>query len=208
MAPNFSQPAAPNHSQAPATSRRITYKPSPFYHVVDSLAGPINVPERPSNRDVVSVKIILSSYHVEQFRSDPSLAVMLYCSALTASSSYNAVHDIAFPDVEVRFNGEEVKSNYKGLKNKPGTTKPADLTPHLRRSHGAILPNYPNQLNFTYARTIKPYSLVVNLVKKAKAEELIERIRKGRVISKGTVIQESTYALLSFVGLFPDTMDK
>jgi E3 SUMO-protein ligase PIAS1 len=37
--------------------------------------------------------------------------------------------DITFPSqIEVRINGDEIKANYKGLKNKPGSTRPADIT--------------------------------------------------------------------------------
>jgi hypothetical protein len=59
--------------------------------------------------------------------------------------------DIAFPgQVEVRINGDEVKANYKGLKNKPGSTRPADITEYVRK-----LPNYKNTVAVTYALTQK-----------------------------------------------------
>ena len=59
--------------------------------------------------------------------------------------------DIAFPSqVEVRINGDEVKANYKGLKNKPGSTRPADITEYVRK-----LPNYKNTIAVTYALTQK-----------------------------------------------------
>lgn len=60
--------------------------------------------------------------------------------------------DITFPaQIEVRINGDEVKANYKGLKNKPGSTRPADITDFVR-----ITPaNYRNNLVVTYALTHK-----------------------------------------------------
>jgi hypothetical protein len=60
--------------------------------------------------------------------------------------------DIAFPSqIEVRVNGDEVKANFKGLKNKPGSTRPVDITNLLR-----ITPaNYRNNLLITYALTQK-----------------------------------------------------
>jgi E3 SUMO-protein ligase PIAS1 len=60
--------------------------------------------------------------------------------------------DIAFPSqIEVRINNDEVKANYKGLKNKPGSTRPADITGQVR-----ITPaNYRNSLVVTYALTQK-----------------------------------------------------
>ena len=51
----------------------------------------------------------------------------------------------------MRINGDEVKANYKGLKNKPGSTRPADITDFVR-----ITPaNYRNNLVVTYALTHK-----------------------------------------------------
>jgi E3 SUMO-protein ligase PIAS1 len=60
--------------------------------------------------------------------------------------------DIIFPSqFEVRINGDEVKANYKGLKNKPGSTRPADITDLVRKSPA----NYRNNLVITYALTQK-----------------------------------------------------
>lgn len=60
--------------------------------------------------------------------------------------------DITFPSqIEVRVNQDEVKANYKGLKNKPGSTRPADITDLLRTSPA----NYRNNISITYALTQK-----------------------------------------------------
>jgi E3 SUMO-protein ligase PIAS1 len=60
--------------------------------------------------------------------------------------------DIAFPSqIEVRINAEEIKANFKGLKNKPGSTRPADITDQVRKSPA----NYRNNLVITYALTQK-----------------------------------------------------
>jgi hypothetical protein len=60
--------------------------------------------------------------------------------------------DITFPSqIEVRINQDEVKANYKGLKNKPGSTRPADITSLLRTTPA----NYRNSITITYALTHK-----------------------------------------------------
>lgn len=51
----------------------------------------------------------------------------------------------------MRVNGEEIKANYKGLKNKPGSTRPADITDSMRTSPA----NYRNTVTITYALTQK-----------------------------------------------------
>jgi len=168
-------------------------------------------PEMPSNRHTVPTAVSLSSSVVDRLRTDSSLRVMLYCATPTLTSTYQRSDvDIAFPNqLEVKMNQEEVKSNYKGLKNKPGTTKPADLTSFIRKT-----PNYANNLTVTYALTSKvksshvdrccdnhantnqKFSIQVNLVRKSSAEELTEKIRKGKVITKERVLQESKLKLM------------
>jgi len=60
--------------------------------------------------------------------------------------------DIAFPSqFEVRVNNVEIKANYKGLKNKPGSTRPADITEAIRKTPA----NQRNTLHVTYALTQK-----------------------------------------------------
>ena len=73
-------------------------------------------------------------------------------SALEAALPPFARTDITFPaQIEVRLNGDEVKANYKGLKNKPGSTRPVDITEFARLSPA----NYRNTLVVTYALTHK-----------------------------------------------------
>ena len=70
---------------------------------------------------------------------------MMYCAA-----GKNGVQDIAFPyQSELKVNGGDVKANLRGLKNKPGSTRPVDITDSLR-----LKPNtYTNNIEFTYALT-------------------------------------------------------
>ena len=80
---------------------------------------------------------------------EPNLKIMVYCAADPISPFTRA--DIAFPyQVEVRVNGDEVKANLRGLKNKPGSTRPADITNLVRKRAG-----YENMMIVTYALTQK-----------------------------------------------------
>ena len=59
--------------------------------------------------------------------------------------------EIEFPyQLEVRINQDEVQANFRGLKNKPGTTRPVDITTMLRPK-----PGYDNHMVVTYALTKK-----------------------------------------------------
>jgi E3 SUMO-protein ligase PIAS1 len=104
----------------------------------------------PGNRHTITTNIILNETVCENLKRDPNLRVMLYCAVPSTMGAY-AMLDVAFPgQLEVKLNSDEVKSNYKGLKNKPGTTKPADLTTYIRKQ-----PRYANVLQITYALTTK-----------------------------------------------------
>jgi E3 SUMO-protein ligase PIAS1 len=63
----------------------------------------------------------------------------------------HGVQDIIFPhQSEIKVNGGEIKANLRGLKNKPGSTRPVDITNFLR-----FRQNYSNNVEFTYALTTK-----------------------------------------------------
>ena len=83
-------------------------------------------------------------------QTDPSLRVMVFCAADTGTPAF-AQHDIAFPhQVELKVNLDEVKANLRGLKNKAGSTRPADITNFIRKK-----PGYNNVVVLTYALTQK-----------------------------------------------------
>jgi E3 SUMO-protein ligase PIAS1 len=103
-----------------------------------------------NHRQTVTAMITLDHSQADRIRSDTNLRIALFCMAENPLSSYEQ-HDIAFPSqIEVRVNDDEIKANFKGLKNKPGTTRPADITDFIRKR-----PNYDNRLSITYALTQK-----------------------------------------------------
>jgi E3 SUMO-protein ligase PIAS1 len=80
--------------------------------------------------------------------ADKSLRVMAFCLGDTNLMR----QDISFPhQSEIKVNGGEVKANLRGLKNKPGSTRPVDLTTYLRLKPAT----YPNRIEMTYALTTK-----------------------------------------------------
>jgi E3 SUMO-protein ligase PIAS1 len=85
-------------------------------------------------------------------KSDTSLRVMLYCAADPLPHG-NQKSDINFPaQLEIKINNaNEVKHNFKGLKNKPGSTLPAPITGFLRKQAAPFI----NNISVTYALTQK-----------------------------------------------------
>ena len=75
---------------------------------------------------------------------------MVFCAADNNMPPFTQ-SEIAFPhQVELKCNLDEVKANLRGLKNKPGSTRPADITPFIRKKAG-----YLNEVQMTYALTQK-----------------------------------------------------
>ena len=75
------------------------------------------------------------------------MRVMVFCV-----TELQGLQDISFPhQSEIKVNNEEVKANLRGLKGKPGSTKPVDITSYLRLKQS----NYVNNIEFTYALTTK-----------------------------------------------------
>ena len=142
-------------------------------------------PEMPQNRNTVRVEVQLTADQIQRMAGDNGLRPFMYCGLADGMTPYHPI-DIAFPNqIEVKINGDELKSNYKGLKNKPGSTKPADLTGRFRAK-----PTYQNQVSITYALTTKRYNFVIYLVRYITADMLVERIKTANVIPKQRVIDE------------------
>ncbi|PSK53061.1 hypothetical protein B9Z65_3261 [Elsinoe australis] len=180
-----SLPPPPGQRGGGSTPSRLSFKQSPFYHIQEALTPVQDLTEMPQNRHQISYPIVLSENVIQRVRENPSLKIMLYCTATTLLSQYDA-SDVSFPSqIDLRVNSDEVRHNFKGLKNKPGTTKPVDLTQFLRKTA-----RYQNMMTINYALTSKKYSWVINLVRKSSAEELTEKIRQGRTISKDQVLRE------------------
>jgi E3 SUMO-protein ligase PIAS1 len=100
------------------------------------------------HRNSVVVPLLLHEHAaLQKCLEDKSYRVLVFCSGDNSAG----VHNIAFPhQSELRINGGDIKANLRGLKNKPGSTRPVDITESLR-----LKSNYPNKLEFTYALTTK-----------------------------------------------------
>ncbi|KAF5539505.1 hypothetical protein FPHYL_12278 [Fusarium phyllophilum] len=165
-----------------SSSVALTFKPSPFYQI-EAVAGDIKTCDVMSqHRNTITYPIRLDDHPaLQKCVNDPSYRVMVFCAGDTLG-----IQDVAFPhQSELKVNGGEVKANLRGLKNKPGSTRPVDITKALR-----LRPKYTNNVEFTYALTSKNFYLVINVCKITSVEQLAERIANGKKISIDSVKQE------------------
>ncbi|KAL2809021.1 PINIT domain-containing protein [Aspergillus granulosus] len=163
----------------------LNFKESPFYKILSQLTPTTECKAREHTRDSVELKVLLNSDIASRLQSDPKLRVMIFCAADTGLNQFTK-SDIAFPhQVELKANLDEVKANLRGLKNKPGTTRPADITNFIRKRAG-----YTNHVVMTYALTQKRFFVVANLVECTPIEELVDKLKRRKTITKEQVLQE------------------
>jgi E3 SUMO-protein ligase PIAS1 len=145
---------------------QLTFKDSPFYQIKWPLtsvteckgnARPSSlhrrladwIKARESTRDTARVNIDLTPDVADLLNKDANYKVMVFCAADVAASTPS---EISFPhQVELKCNTNEVKANLRGLKNKPGSTRPADITSFIKKK----IPGYQNVLEMVYALTSK-----------------------------------------------------
>ena len=129
---------------------RLNFKNSPFYTIQKQLSNVIDLKPREQTRDTARLTINLDDAVAAKFHTDPTYRAMVFCAAESFDSAWKPV-DIAFPHhAELRCNQDELKVNLKGLKNKPGSTRPVDITSYLRKKAG-----FPNNIELVYALTNK-----------------------------------------------------
>lgn len=104
----------------------------------------------PQNRSNTTASFTFTAERLARIVAEPSLRVMVFCAAENGLGPYSK-HDVSFPaQVELKVNEVEVKTNLRGLKNKPGSTRPADITEYVRKTTTAS-----NRIVLVYALTTK-----------------------------------------------------
>ncbi|CAI6333441.1 unnamed protein product [Periconia digitata] len=182
----YPQPTGFTHYQMARSAPTNHFKASPFFEIRESILEGIALEPSPSHRQNCNKSLTLNETTCHRLRSDRSLRLLLFSAVEQPLAPYTRL-DVAFPSqIEVRINGEEARANYKGLKNRPGSTRPADITDLVR-----IAPaNYRNNLLITYALTQKRYNLAIYMVRKFSVEELAKRIAELCIIPKRDVLKD------------------
>ncbi|KFA65455.1 hypothetical protein S40285_00467 [Stachybotrys chlorohalonatus IBT 40285] len=158
------------------------FSSSPFYHIEAPVTDLRTIEVMTNHKNSIHFSLKLSDHPaLQRCATDKLYRVMIFCAA-----DNQGVQHISFPQqAELRINGGEFKANLRGLKNKPGSTRPADITNALR-----LRPNYTNNVEFVYALTNKKYYLIANLCRITPVSELVTMIATRRRIPKATVVSE------------------
>ncbi|OAQ62301.1 Zinc finger domain-containing protein, MIZ-type [Pochonia chlamydosporia 170] len=171
------------HSTFATPSGNIIFHSSPFYRIESAVSNLRTCETMAQHRNSINIPIKVGDHPaLQQCRNNSPYRVMIFCAA-----DVSGVQNISFPhQSELRVNSKEIKANLRGLKNKPGSTRPVDITTALRLED----PRYPNNVEFTYALTNKKYYLIANVCKVTTVKELVSIISTRRRIPKESVIAE------------------
>ena len=142
----------------------------------------------PTSRTTQPIQLRLTSEMLAKLHpKQPSnpYRLVLFCTQTDRIHFGNCV--LEFPQhTEIRFNGSIVPANVRGIKNKPGTINPPDLTANAILIQGVL-----NKIDVTFAESKSSYTLTVYLVEKLTVSQLVEKIRKKGYISKDSTLNKS-----------------
>jgi E3 SUMO-protein ligase PIAS1 len=115
--------------------------------------------------------------------------LVLFCTLTDRIAFGNCT--VEFPmHTDLRCNGSAITGNLRGIKNRPGTVNPPDITQHV-----ILMSGVANKVDITFQESRASYTVLINLVEKHSVAQLVEKIRKRGAISKETVLNRSMTSL-------------
>lgn len=151
---------------------------------------PANILACPTSRTSQAVQVRLTTEMIAKLTpKSPSnpYRLVLFCTQTDRIPYNNCV--IEFPaHVELRCNGTAVVANLRGIKNKPGTINPPDITPNAILMQGVA-----NKVDVTFQESRSSYTVTVYLVEKNTVQQLVDKIRKRGFISKESTLNKSNF---------------
>ncbi|RKF60831.1 putative miz zinc finger protein [Erysiphe neolycopersici] len=139
----------------------IKMKPSPYYSIVEQVGSTVIFEVMATHRYTAKIPVSVNQYPIlNQISKEADYRVMVF-----GATEGHGPQDIAFPhQSELKVNGGEIKANLRGLKNRPGSTRPVDITDSIRYQP----PNYVNNIEMTYAMTNKAGKRSISPIFKAR----------------------------------------
>ncbi|SCU83345.1 LAFA_0D03048g1_1 [Lachancea sp. 'fantastica'] len=172
--------------QVPKTRFALQFGQSPFYRLKRMLNGSPKFAPKNGGRGVCSYYFTFNREEAAIMGCEgwgTQFKLYLFCGVLPPVVDTSVPSPIQFPHPnDITFNGITVKDNVRGLKNKPGTAKPADLTPYVRASS-------ENHLQLTYAFTKEDYLVCCYIVEVFPPQEILKEVLRHPKIVKPATLQ-------------------
>ncbi|CAI4038268.1 hypothetical protein SMKI_04G6100 [Saccharomyces mikatae IFO 1815] len=174
LSSSLSRPAVPT----------IHFKESPFYKIQRLIPELVMDVEVTGGRGMCSAKFKLSKADHNLLIGPNSKHRLYLFSGMVNPLGSRGNEPIQFPfPNELRFNTVQIKDNIRGFKSKPGTAKPADLTPHIKPY------TQQNTVELIYAFTTKEYKLFGYIVEMITPEQILDKVlQHPRIIKQATLL--------------------
>ncbi|ODV63875.1 SUMO ligase SIZ1, partial [Ascoidea rubescens DSM 1968] len=181
-----------NHPSPYTPKPWIYFKKSPFFKLKKLIRNfPQLASKAPDTRGTCKVEFSLTFEDQTSLKSNPNYRLFLLSGIYDSlkSQNNNDVY-IKFPHpLEIHFNKSLIDDNVKGIKDKPGTAKPANLTKYVR--------DFPanNILELVYAFSKDDYLVFMYIVEIISCEEILSNIRKSnprvlKLTTKNKIIED------------------
>ncbi|KAG9126524.1 SUMO ligase siz1 [Ceratobasidium sp. 392] len=187
---------------AAQANRQIRFKPSPFYKVEQSLGQLTTCQENKDATDRRSQSFIfsLSKEQSEKLQMSKKYEVRLYCTSSThyAPNAFASTPvPIEFPPTcEIRVNNKNINANVRGLKKKPGTAPPPNLTPFMSNSPGVTCKVELVYVNNVTPFVAKKFYMIAQLVESTSVQDVVKRLKAGKQRSKEEIRQSMKQAAM------------
>ncbi|CAJ0756782.1 6439_t:CDS:10 [Entrophospora sp. SA101] len=163
----------PNSGHNPNSN--LKFKTSPFI-IINGQLGPTRIcTVVPEKKNVIHLNFRLDPSQVEvlKTRQEALIEFPNLCLIKVNKTNVDAVIIITLDLMKL------------SLKNRPGTVHPQDITELCKKDSSC-----ENKIEFHYENTSKDYILMLYLVKKVTVEEIVNRIKNGKYISKEIVLEK------------------
>lgn len=155
---------------------------SPFYNLKRMISGSPKLAGKSAGRETCLMRFRLNETEKGLLNSSPDTRIFLLCGPI---SQGNRVH-IEFPQPnEIKLNDTLIKDNVRGLKNKVGTAKPADLTKFVNIDS-------ENYLQLVYAFTKEDYLVYLYIVTLNNPEKILQEI-----LDRPKIVKQYTLAYIN-----------
>ncbi|KAI8089904.1 PINIT domain-containing protein [Halteromyces radiatus] len=168
----------------------VQYKSSPFFTLESRLVSPKlctrNLNTRSSKVFSFSLTAEQQQFFHHQKNSNRGLyQIRFFCSGYDEQNQ-GRHNEMEFPPIcEMKVNTEHTiaGSTLRGMKNKPGTVNPPDITPYCH------LFGRKNMVELVYANTVKSYVGTIELVKRRTIPDIVNGLKNSKVISKKETLE-------------------
>ncbi|CCF58493.1 hypothetical protein KAFR_0E03410 [Kazachstania africana CBS 2517] len=170
-----------NHSSIGNAHKPLHFKQSPFYKLKRLIPDTTQKVLVTDGRGTCRANFALSESDYAILKTG-KYKLYLFCGLLTPlGSGHDTIVQFPSPN-EIRFNGITIKDDVRGLKNKQGTAKPADLTPYIRYT------GQNNNFELIYAFTIAEFLISIYIVEVIPPEALLQQILNHPKIIKAATL--------------------